>query len=117
MRRLKAIIAELFTPTLLETDTTSNKSYRRAVVAISHCVLAAAIVTSLVLFSVPYYIAAVCYLTVYTVKELIDLFECGDYADFFEDMTASVIGVLFSMSLILPVVAILIGFIVFVIHM
>lgn len=117
MKRLKAIIAELFIPSKFETDTASNRAYRRSVVAIAHCVLAAAIVTTLVLFSVPYYIAAIFYMIIYTLKEIVDLFEGKDYADFFEDMSASAIGVLFAMYMIMPIVAILVGFIVFVIHM
>lgn len=113
IKRLKAMIKELFIPTRLETDTASNKSYRRAVVAIAHCVLGAGVMYALVLISIPVVLAGFTIMWFYTIKEAIDYFESKDGLDCVVDWLVTATGVLLFASPFLSIIALGIGAVIF----
>lgn len=113
MKRLKAIIAELFTPSVIETNTPSNRAYRRCTGAISHCVLGAGVMSALVLISIPALLSGFIVMWIYTMKEAIDYFSAKDGVDCVVDWIVTATGVVLFASPFLSIVALVIGAVIF----
>lgn len=117
MKRLKAMIAELFTPSIIETDTSANYAYKRCVGAISHIILGAGVMSMLVLIGVPVFWAGFVIMWAYTFKEAMDYFEAKDFVDCLVDWLVTFTGVVLFASPFLPLVALVIGAVIFFAYM
>lgn len=117
IKRLKAMIVELFTPSIIETNTSANYAYKRCTGAISHCVLGAGVMSALVLVGVPAAMAAFMIMWAYIFKEAVDYFEAKDFVDCIVDWTVTATGVLLFSSPLLPLVALVIGAVIFFAYM
>lgn len=120
--KLRRMVAELFVPTNLETDTASQRAFHKALGSIGHVTLGAAATYALaaavgVLTGASGGImAGVMVMSWYFVKEFLDWCEGGSLPDIAEDVISTAIGVLLFSTPLVTIAAIIVGCIVFYIH-
>ena len=112
IRIIRDFFKELFTPSSAAVGR-FHSAYGRGAVSVWHGVLGASVMTALALLGVSVPVALV--VAVYALKEVVDIWNGGEFADSVEDTVSTAIGAMCAGMTALPMILLAMGVIVMII--